>query len=86
MPVRELIPYTIIKTGNAGGYSIGTVCYEFRGHDYGAAREDTQGMGEPWISMTLSSDGKGPYFTAPVSSLDPEPLSPYMVISQKGIK
>ena len=74
--------YTIKALGNSMGHPVGTVCYEFHGHDYGCAREDTQGMGEPYIAMTLNADATGPFFTAACSSLDPEPLGHYFPLGQ----
>ena len=75
-------PHTIIAEGNAAGHPIGTVCYEFNGHDYGCARDDTRATGEPWVSMTLDPEGKGPYFTAAVRYLEPQPMGHYQVIGK----
>lgn len=70
--------YTLKSDKNARGYPAGTKCYEFKGHDYGCAREDTHGTGVPWISMTLNANGTGPFFTAPWSERDPKPEGHYV--------
>lgn len=48
----------------------GTVVYDYPGCDYGLADDDTEGTGESHISVTLASNGDGPFFTVPESILD----------------
>ena len=56
------------------GHNVGTVVYEFCGHDYGLARDDTEATGIPHVSVSLKEDGGHPTITAPVHIL--EELSP----------
>jgi hypothetical protein len=52
-------------------YEVGTVCYDFNGHDYGLAREDSYYSGESHISITLDPEGKDyPFFTVPLDHLE----------------
>jgi len=52
-------------------HEVGTVCYDFIWHDYGCARDDSYYSGEPHISVTLDSEGKGyPFFTVPLHNLE----------------
>ena len=70
--------HTMKKASSSAGHPVGTVCYEFHGHDYGCSREDTEFSGVSHISMTLNADGSGPYFTIPVEDLEPMPMPTYV--------
>lgn len=72
--------YTLKSEENNGRHPAGTVCYEFHGHDYGCAREDTEATRIPHISMTLNEDGSGPFFTVATNQLDPKPEGRYEFI------
>lgn len=48
----------------------GTICYLCRDHDYGCANDDTRTTGVEHWSMTLSPEGKYPFFTVPVTDLE----------------
>jgi hypothetical protein len=52
-------------------YPAGTVVREFHGHDYGCCREDTEGTGIEHTVVTSDMEGKGPFFTIPISELSP---------------
>lgn len=47
----------------------GDIVYEFRGHDYGLARDDTRYSGIEHISVTERADGGAPSFTIPLHTL-----------------
>ncbi len=70
--------HVITNDTSSAGHPAGTKCYEFHGHDYGCAREDTMYSGVSHISMTLNEDGSGPYFTIPLEDLDPMPTPVYV--------
>jgi hypothetical protein len=73
----------ITAEGNSAGHPAGTVCYEFHGHDYGCAREDTAYTGVPHIALTLNPDNAGPFFTCPVETLAPRPMGHYATIGRE---
>ena len=51
-------------------YPAGTVVYDFLGHDYGLARDDTLYTGSYHVSVTTDPDGEAtPFFTVPVEQL-----------------
>lgn len=51
----------------------GTVCYDCFEWDYGCANDDQRFTGEEHKSVTLASDGGGPFFTAALRILEPYP-------------
>lgn len=55
---------------DACGHPAGTICYEFRRHDYGLASDDTRATGIPHRSVTLDPAGGYPSFTAPERALE----------------
>ena len=56
-------------TGGAPGTLAGTIVYEWRGHDYGAASFDSMMRQEQYMSVSLQP-GENPYFTVPVRLLE----------------
>lgn len=46
------------------GHKAGTVVYEWTGHDYGCARDDTMATNKPHRSVSLVN-GEHPFFTVP---------------------
>lgn len=48
----------------------GDIVYEFIGHDYGLARDDTFATGTLHTSVTIEKDGSGSFFTVPVHNLE----------------
>lgn len=47
----------------------GDIVYEFKGHDYGLARDDTLYFGIEHISVTEDAKGAGSSFTIPLHNL-----------------
>ncbi len=47
----------------------GDTVYDFWGCDYGCASDDTRMTGIEWTAVTLSPEGKEPFFTVPVRDL-----------------
>jgi len=63
--------YRIKESGtNCKEYPAGTICYDFSGHDYGLAADDTRMTGIPHVSVTLDPDGGTPSFTIVATSLE----------------
>ena len=54
-------------------YPAGTVVYRFHGADYGLAGEDRRATGVEHMSVTLSPSGDYPFFTVPVTDVEPLP-------------
>lgn len=48
----------------------GDIVYEFIGHDYGLARDDSIATGTIHTSVTIEADGSSPFFTVPVHNLE----------------
>jgi hypothetical protein len=48
----------------------GTIVYEYEGHDYGVARDDSYYTGVYHTSVTLNEDGATPFFTVPEDDLE----------------
>lgn len=68
-------------------YPSGTIVQEFHGHDYGCCREDMQATGVEHVVVTAAPDGKNPFFTIPVSDLEPMDgapalRSPYVLLGK----
>lgn len=55
-------------------YPAGHIVYEFRGHDYGLARDDTMGTGVVHVSVTEQPDGTAPSQTIPEHLLELAPV------------
>jgi len=58
-----------ILTKSRFNYKKGTVVYDYNGHDYGLARDDTYASGVDHISVTEDPKGSTPFFTVPVAIL-----------------
>lgn len=52
------------------GHPAGTIVYEFHGHDYGLARDDSLETGDEHMSVTDKENGEGPFFTVRVDHLE----------------
>lgn len=71
-------------------YPAGTVVVEFHGHDYGCCREDTHYLQVEHTVVTASLDGKGPFFTIPLTELEPLdgaelPIARYVVVKKEAV-
>ena len=62
-----------LKTKGTCGQEAGTICYPFRGYDYGLASDDTRYSGREHISVTLDPDGGIPSFTVAKDDLEETP-------------
>ena len=51
-------------------HKAGTVVYEWRGHDYGLARDYSYITKQPHVSVTKNADLSHPFFTVPESDLE----------------
>lgn len=51
-------------------HKAGEVVYEWRGHDYGLARDDSYITKRPHISVTKNEDQSHPFFTVQESDLE----------------
>lgn len=47
----------------------GTIVYDYVGHDYGLASDDTNYTGVEHISVTRDPEGGTPFFTTPIDNL-----------------
>jgi hypothetical protein len=50
-------------------HEAGTIVYDFKGYDYGCARDDWMESGIDHNTMTLDPEGGGPFFTVPVTDI-----------------
>lgn len=67
-----MLKYRLLEAPGTGGQPeipAGTIVYEWRGHDYGAASFDSMMRKEPYISVSVEP-GENPYFTVPVRCLE----------------
>ncbi len=52
------------------GHPARTICYPYKGHDYGLCLDDFEGTGIYHVAMTLSADGTGTFFTVPSEDVE----------------
>lgn len=64
----QLHRYKLLKS--RFDYAAGTIAYEYRGHDYGCARDDEYATGQPHLVLTADAEGGTPFFTIPEADVE----------------
>lgn len=61
--------FTAIRPNTDPALVLGETVYEFIGHDFGCAREDSIDLNTPCIAVTRSPDGDNPFLVVPLHCL-----------------
>ena len=61
--------FTSILPNTDPALTLGETVYEFIGHDFGCASEDSIDLGFPCIAVTRSPDGDNPFLVVPLHCL-----------------